>query len=244
MFSSRGAGQARLRSAPSTNRVLRAAVIGGRGSPGVGGRTHAQATTLRSPCPNRFPLSGWVSVFPVLHLWPCLSPPQQSRFVCWLSCFGTGPVWEFGCSLRLSFSPLPAGPVSVTWAGFGLRLASWAAPNLKDLLYSNVGLPSRVGLAVLFSAPAMEVSLVSHLPRYFKYLPTIPHFWVLIPNTFPGFKCWAWGWLTTDFQEFAVHCLVVLWCSCSHAVIVCTCFYRHHHTYGYSRIPFSWKQLS
>ena len=34
-----------------------------------------------SPGPNRFPLSGWVYAFLVVHLWPSASPPLHSRFV-------------------------------------------------------------------------------------------------------------------------------------------------------------------
>lgn len=55
MFPSRGPGPASLRSAPWKSRVVRGAVIGGRGSCGGGERAHAQVGTLAEPLPEPVP---------------------------------------------------------------------------------------------------------------------------------------------------------------------------------------------
>ena len=43
-----------------------------------------------SPCPNRFPLSGWVYAFPVVHLRPSLAPAAKA--VCLLTFYVWGEV--------------------------------------------------------------------------------------------------------------------------------------------------------
>lgn len=105
VFSFLQAGPERLRSAPWTSRVLRGAVIGGRGSCGRGegrGRMRRQERP-RSPCPNRFPLSewvgGWVFVFGVLHLGLSLWPPPAKPV--WLLTF------MFWARSYLGIWPLP-----------------------------------------------------------------------------------------------------------------------------------------
>lgn len=116
VFFSRGVGPARLRSPPSTSRVLRGAVIGGRGSCGGGERAHAQAGTLSQPLPKPVP-PVWVGVcLPSTELAAVPLTHRQSRIVFRLSYLGPGPVWESGCSLRLSFSLLPVDE-DFSWLG-------------------------------------------------------------------------------------------------------------------------------
>lgn len=88
-----------------------------------------------NPCPNRFPLSGWVSVSK-----PCnccslvrdLSPPNKAGFSS-LLCFCLDLVWRSAGVFCLSFSRCPlCRCVCVTEVALGLGLASLAAPNLKD----------------------------------------------------------------------------------------------------------------
>lgn len=87
VFSSRGVGPVELRSAPSTGRVLRGAVIGGRGSCDGGERAHAQAGPLLGA--------------PAQTGSPCLGGCRSSE-----SCvFGpsSGPSAKLVCVLTLMF---------------------------------------------------------------------------------------------------------------------------------------------
>lgn len=106
MFLSRGAGQARLRSAPSTSRVLRGAVIGGRGSsgPGGGGRTHAQAGTLGQPLPKPVP-PVWVGVGLPGGALVAVSLAPAAKLVCLLTFY----VWR-----EVLFENLAAPSASVS----------------------------------------------------------------------------------------------------------------------------------
>lgn len=155
-------------SAPSTSRVLREQWLGGRGAAAPWGRgwgrmRNGNARTAPaqtgSPCPGGCMPSRWCTV------WPSLAPAAKP--VCLLTfMFGERSVGG-GCSLRLSFSPLLAGPVPCD--------LGWLRPQAsflgcawfeKGLLYSSVGLPSRVGLSISFSH-LLSVSPVAVFPDYF-----------------------------------------------------------------------------
>lgn len=139
-----------LRGAPSTGRALRGAEIGC-GEAAAEGRWRMRGPYPRSPCPNRFPLSGWVSVSKLLPFAKSL-PSQHSSFL------STFVFWSQSCLGICRCPPpqfllLPTRSVCVcereTEVGLGLRLASLAAPNLKDLLAFSVALLSFTGVFCL-----------------------------------------------------------------------------------------------
>lgn len=117
-----------------------------------------------TPAQTGSPCLGWVSVFLSLAL-----GASPSGFPAKLVGLFDFTVLRQGLCGNLA---IPSASVSLyrplglclIYAGFGLGLPSWAAPNLKDLLSFSVDLPC-VGLAISFSPPSVKLSPASHSPH-------------------------------------------------------------------------------